>query len=390
MGKQLGWNGFPARLIEWFQTVDARTKSMEPGMFRARFPYQGVPAVAGRAKPTSNPMRRVLCFLAGLAIGASGFHAWGGERNSALEALQALQTRIGPDACEVLVALHGPQGQDQPEEWIVLTLNPQSPNLGQQYVVNRNGVVDKGPPPGLYPSETPPGFVDRSQVLIDSPYAFQVLHEAAVRARVAFNSVNYTLVAKEYGKEPVWRLEAMDAKGRPVGQVDLSAKSGAIFRSVWYYWETVDGGAAWQGPRIVDSLLSDTALGSPGLSRPLEGEPASVPLASGGAIRGPNAETVKQTSPEAKEKGGLFARLRRGSRSLFGPLTAPSPSPPSPSPSVNTAPEAGVAVPVQAGESAGPTAEVAPANPQTSPMRVPSTQDSVPRPEGRPFSPSNR
>ena len=362
---------------------------MEPGMFRARFPGRSVPAVAGSPETTCFSMRQTYRFLAGFLLAASGFHAWGEERSSALEALQALQTRIGPDACQVLIAIHGQQGQDQPEEWLILTLNSQSPNLGQQYAVSRSGVVDKGVPPGLYPSETPPGFVDRSQVLIDSPYAFQVLHEASIRARVGFNSINYTLVAREYSKEAVWRLEAMDAKGRPVGQVDLSARSGAISRSVWYYWDEVEGGSAWQGPRIVDSLLpQSTPEGSGAQSTAMET-----------AVNSQGAGGVRRGAPEAKErekeKGGLFSRLRRGSRTLFGPSSqSPSPStnPPPSAAAPEMAPEAGVAVPVPAGESAaGPTAEVAPASsPAAGAVRTPPVPEPPARPSSGGMFPPNR
>jgi hypothetical protein len=319
-------------------------------------------------------MRQLHCFLAGLLIAASGFVARAEDKYSALEAIQALQSRFGPDVCEVLVAIHGQQGQEQPEEWVVLTLNSQSPNLGQQFAVSRNGVVDKGVPPGLYPDETPPGFINRSQVLIDSPYAFQVLQQAAVRAHVGFNSVNYTLVAKEYGKEPLWRLEPMDVKGRPVGQLDLSAKSGMIYRSIWYYWDEADAGSAWQGPRIVDSLLAEVAGA---------GDFAGSAAPVGAPVR---AQPVEAAKPEPKEKGGLFSRLRRNSRSLFGnsassnpssssaPVSAPVQTAPAPNAApVGMAPEAGVAVPVPAGDTpTGPTAEVAPA-PGTGSTRSPVT-----------------
>lgn len=329
-------------------------------------------------------MRRLQCFLCGLVLAAGGLHAWGGGKNSALEALQALQTRIGPEACGVLVALHGQQGQDQPEQWIVLTLNSQSPNLGQQFVISQNGVIDEGVPPGLYPVETPPGFIDRSLVLVDSPYAFQTLNQVAVRAQVAFNSVNYTLVAREYGKEPVWRLEAIDAKGRTAGQVDLSATSGAIYRSIWYYWDGVDTGAAWQGPRIVDSLLSGTAPENPPLLQPGEGGGGGFPLAGAVPERAPVAEPVRPPVPDAQEKdrgGGLFSRLRRNSRPLFGGSSAPVPADP--------APETGVAIPVPPGEGSAPTVEVAPAGPGDPAPMAPRTTETVPRGDGL-FMPPNR
>lgn len=308
-------------------------------------------------------MKHLPCLLAALLMTAGGTTAWGGGKASALEAYRTLQTRIGAEACAVLVAVHGEQGQDQPSEWNFLTINNQSPNLGQQFAVDQNGVVDRGVPSGLYPSETPPGFIDLTQWLVDSPYAFQLLHQSAVRARVAFNSVDYTLVAREYGKEPVWRLEALDVKGRPVGQVDLSAKSGSVFRTVWYYWDEADGGTAWQGPRIVDSLLSEISAESSGQPRALEGEAGGHPLAGNAADRSPVAEAKE------KEKGGLFSRLRRN-RPLFGspstnppaPVSVPAAVPSAPVSSPEMAPEAGVAVPVPPGQApSGPTAEVAPA-----------------------------
>lgn len=329
-------------------------------------------------------MRRLHGLLLVVALAASGLDARSEERGSALQALQSLQTRVGPEVCDVLVAMHGEQGQDQPVQWVILTLNAQSPNLGQQFAVSEKGVVDEGVPPGLYPEEIPPGFFARADLLVDSPYAFQALNQAASRARVQFNSVDYTLVAREYGREPVWRLEALDTKGRVVGQVDLSGKSGTIFRSIWYYWDSVETGSAWQGPRIVDSLLSEAAVQSPEQpSQPGNGAGA-YPLAGTYPERAPAAEPVRTGTSDAKEKekGGLFSRFRRPSRPLFG---GSSPSSPAPAPvavpviPAQPAPEAGVAVPLPSDPSA-PTVEVAPAG---GAMLEPAPAPAVPDPVRR-------
>jgi len=287
---------------------------------------------------------------------------------SALEALAILENRMGVDSAHMLVAMNGQLGQDQPAAWTILTLDSESPNLSREYQVDEGGVRDEGAPAGIYSRDVPPGFIDRTQLRIDSPEAFRTLDGEASRARIGFNSVNYTLVARDYGREAVWQVEAVDVRGRTVGWLDLSASTGEVFRRVWYYYD--DASSTTQGsttPHIFDSLIHGRAAeGSPRASDPARGATAQGSTAPPSEQRPPAAVRPQmEREEEEKERGGLFSRLRRGSRFLRpGGDESPEPS----GPSSSTMPTS-------------PTVEVAPVEP--SPPSSSSSSSPPPVEEGR-------
>ncbi|MEO0446758.1 MAG: hypothetical protein AAF191_11860, partial [Verrucomicrobiota bacterium] len=159
----------------------------------------------------------------------AGLQAEGGP--SALEALRKLAERMYQQPS--IIELRGERGQDQPEEWTAIIFDGQSPNFGREFRIDGLTVSDEGIPRGLYPTHLPAGFMPQSELRVDSSQAFRTLNAEAAQARIGFNSVDYLLTAEGRNGGPLWRLAAVDVKGRTVGHVEVSGVDGQATRTVW-------------------------------------------------------------------------------------------------------------------------------------------------------------
>lgn len=120
-----------------------------------------------------------------------------------------------------------------------------------RYRVEPGRVRDEGFVKDAYPSKEPAGFIEYSQLRLDSVGAFTIAEVAATQAKMGFDSLNLTLRCREYSREPVWILQLIDVDGFLVGKVHLSANSARVFRTIWIYRDELIGGQ----PRVVDSAL---------------------------------------------------------------------------------------------------------------------------------------
>lgn len=232
-----------------------------------------------------------------LLIAVAAPSVFAGERDqiSAFTALQFVEDRFGPAAADSIVELRGHRGQSQPEIWRVIAFDRASPYLLSEFKVDRKRAVDEGPYSDFYPDYVPDGFVKRSKIQVDSTGAFRVLVTEASRAGVGFDSASYHLRCREFSEEPLWRLTALDVDGYTVGRVDLSAATGTVLRTVWYFWEENRRNA----PRIVDSAL----LGGPGFPRETESTRVGQVSVGDGAI-------VVPTTPEPEPAPAPPSNLR--------------------------------------------------------------------------------
>lgn len=149
-----------------------------------------------------------------------------------------------------LVRIEGREGVPQPSRWTFLYADP-SARGGVREVVVRHGAVESVRTPlrgfaGV--ADLPPVHLDR--LMVDSDRAFTLANQAAIRARIGFNSVDYRLEATADG-EPFWLLALLPAPGTsPLGTVRVSAATGEVRTSgLWSRedtpWERVREDAAF-------------------------------------------------------------------------------------------------------------------------------------------------
>ncbi len=175
-----------------------------------------------------------------------------GDGMNSKDALAELTVRVGDQALTHLVSMKGYEGVPQPSEWEIVTHDAQSPTLLHRYRVGLGYVRDEGPVEDQYPGKEPAGYIDYSQLRLDSVGAFTVAEAAALQAKMGFDSLNMALRCREYSREPVWILHLVNDEGLLVGKVHMSANTGRVFRTIWIYRDDIREGF----PTVVDSALT--------------------------------------------------------------------------------------------------------------------------------------
>lgn len=183
---------------------------------------------------------------------------------SAREAIGLVSSQFGPQSVQWLAEMRAQGGIPQPSDWQLLTYDERAPRLLYRFWAGGGRAGDGGADDTRYPDDVPVGFFNANQIGVDSVAAFTIAEGEARKARMAFDSCDYLLRAREYSTEPVWRLELLDASRRLVGKLYISANNGEVLRTVWVYR---DQRARTDGlPLIIDSFAPTRQAVDPGLS----------------------------------------------------------------------------------------------------------------------------
>lgn len=293
---------------------------------------------------------------AALLPGAAGvLHAqepYRPQTPGALLAAETLQRQVLDHSFERLVEISGKGGNPIPRAWTVVSHDARSPSTLLEYVVRGRKVEPRGETNTFYPKAPPEGFFLVSRVTVDSEQAFLIADKEAGLAKVGFDSLDFRLRAREFSEEAIWTVRLHNADDEIVGNVDLSASSGKVLRSVWYYRDPATGTT-----RIADSSW-------PGTPRPAA-DPAPLPPPSSlpPATTFPPAPGEPETLPPVPPDPSLQPKP--------GPLPVPEPGfDPQPRPLPSPAPEPGI-------------------SPSPVPVPVPSPAPAIPPSNGglRPYRP---
>ena len=175
------------------------------------------------------------------------------EHLSAFAGIELIQQRFGPAPVETIIEMRGNSGltgQPQPRNWELAVYDANTASKRHDFFISSNQVIDRGPSTELYPNQVPAGFIDRTQVQVDSTAAFMILNTQSQQYGVRFSSVDYHLQAREFSQEAVWRLIARDERGFSTARIDISATTGQVLRTIWFFWNHEDEVG---GPKILDS-----------------------------------------------------------------------------------------------------------------------------------------
>lgn len=200
-------------------------------------------------------------------------------------ALEFLEMRFGAQRFQGIVALRGTDGVSQPEEWEAVVFDENSPYNLRYYWVNRKGETsDEGPADEFYPTKPPDGFVHPKDLKVDSMAAFTIAESEARKARVGFDHLNYLLKAREFSREPIWKLELIDANKRLAGTIFLSGETGEVLRTIWISRIKGQKGNSLiisdsYAPNAAPPELTDVPSGSPPGGLPLVPPPVIDPQA---------------------------------------------------------------------------------------------------------------
>ena len=170
---------------------------------------------------------------------------------SALEAIDAFLAGWPAGSKPTLLGLAGFHAAPRPASWLLLAKDPRDGSL-REFVL-ADGQIDGERAVSPLPGQDLPHLpLPRGGLRIDSDEAIAISSRLAAAAAPSFASVHLHLRVRDEGREPVW-LVAFHGEARvPLGQVYLSATSGAILRESWA-GEAQPGSAPRQGPGLTQT-----------------------------------------------------------------------------------------------------------------------------------------
>jgi hypothetical protein len=144
------------------------------------------------------------------------------ENATAYRALRVARAALGGEAFGRLVEVTGRDGVPQPYVWKIVLKEGAN---GSKEIDVADGKIVAQRTLGRPPAST--GVVKLQALNVDSGGAFDAADAQSRKARVRFDSVNYTLRANESG-QPVWTLELFNQNGAGVGTMRLTATDGTV------------------------------------------------------------------------------------------------------------------------------------------------------------------
>ena len=154
-------------------------------------------------------------------------------KTSALTAMRSFGRERGDTLLSRVVGVVGFHGQDQPGQWMLLQNDVEVPAMLHEYVMQGGRIVAQRRFTREPGQDLPTIPIAISKIAIDSPQAFALANQAARKAGIGFDSMNYQLRCRDLRNEPVWVLSLMDSAHRITGTVYLSALTGETLRTIW-------------------------------------------------------------------------------------------------------------------------------------------------------------
>lgn len=159
----------------------------------------------------------------------------GRAAETAYRALRMIGTQHGQDVLNRVIEVQGRGGAPQPSAWKITLSDPEARGGVREFEVSKNRVVaERTPARGTEGVATSP-VMNFHKLNLDSEGAFTVAEKEAQKARLGFDTVNYTLRAGDTGAAaPVWVVQLNDGGRRTVGTMHIAADTGAVVRSDLY------------------------------------------------------------------------------------------------------------------------------------------------------------
>ncbi len=259
-------------------------------------------SIPNPGKLRSGPRRAMVtimkkwCLLSLILSAASA-----GANTSALDSLERISAAFGDKVLSGIVELTGTDGQPQPEDWWLLSYDPESPFKLHRYWADSTRATDEGADDSIYLKGAPSGFLRFDKVKLDSTDTFRRANEEALKVGINFDRIDYRLHCREFSDDPIWTVR-LSHRGFFVGKLDFSGSDGSLLRSVWVEY-------SGRGPRG-SVRVTDSAF--PG---------AAPPLVAGNLLP-PTFEDPTRPDPQPDPEPTVPDPSR--------PLVDPTPLPPDP------------------------------------------------------------
>jgi hypothetical protein len=170
----------------------------------------------------------MLKFPAALLLSAAA--AFAQNNPTAYDAMRAVGNQLNRDAVNRVVAIHGVDGNPQPETWRILLSDPNGRGGVREVEVTNGRVSNERTPSRDVAGIAEGAMVDTRKLNLDSSGAYEVASRTADSSHVPFALVSYTLRTDDHGN-PTWIVTLQSQSRRPLGTIYIGANKGTVTRT---------------------------------------------------------------------------------------------------------------------------------------------------------------
>jgi hypothetical protein len=154
------------------------------------------------------------------------------DTDTAYQVLRAVGTQRGQDVLKHVIEVEGHAGVPQPTVWRVVLDDPAARGGVRELDISHGKIVAEHTPTRTYSGSSAGAIIDFHKLNLDSSGAFTVAEKEAQKARIGFDSVDYTLRTGDGADaSPVWVIHMMDSAHHSIGTMSVAADTGAIVSS---------------------------------------------------------------------------------------------------------------------------------------------------------------
>jgi hypothetical protein len=167
-------------------------------------------------------------FCAAIALCASALPALANP-DTAYQALRTVGSLRGDDSLKHVIELEGRGGVPEPVVWRVVLDDPAARGGVRELDVAHGKIIAEHTPIRAYSGSSAGALIDFSKLNLDSSGAFSVAEKEAQKAKIGFDSVDYTLRTSDGpNANPIWVIHMMDSSHRSIGTLSMAADTGTI------------------------------------------------------------------------------------------------------------------------------------------------------------------
>ncbi len=171
-------------------------------------------------------MKNTLCVAIALLAGALPALA---APDTAYQALRAVGSQRGNDTLKHVIELEGRGGVPQPVVWRVVLDDPTARGGVRELDVAHGRIIAEHTPVRAYSGSAAGALINFSKLNLDSSGAFTVAENEAQKAKLGFDSVDYTLRTSDGpNANPLWIIHMMDRFHHSIGSLSIGADNGAV------------------------------------------------------------------------------------------------------------------------------------------------------------------
>jgi len=145
----------------------------------------------------------------------------------------------------------------RPNRWYILVYDPKDENGLHEYVVAQGVKVASRNISQFAETLTPADVIGGESLKCDSDKAIKIAKEYAEANGVSIASMNFELKRDSAGEPPAWNITCLDAEGKEIGHLHLTAAKGAVLSHEGFAAEPPPPTPAPEKPSVPRAVRAD-------------------------------------------------------------------------------------------------------------------------------------